>query len=80
MSRISDVEKEDAAKELQGFYETIERRVGFMPNALKGFAHTPELVTTFWPFCTKILGRGRVDPILKEIAYLRTSVINHCAY
>ena len=50
MARISYVEKEQAPKELQPLYEQIEKRVGFMPNALRGLAHTPELVTTFSPF------------------------------
>jgi hypothetical protein len=80
MARISYVEKEQAPKELQLLYEQMEKRIGFMPNALKGFAHTPELVTAFYPFMMKILGPGRVDSLLKEIAFLRTSVINECSY
>ena len=45
---IPYVSKENMPKQLMPVLEPYEKRMGFVPNALKLYAHRPEIAETLW--------------------------------
>jgi alkylhydroperoxidase family enzyme len=43
-------------------------------------AHRPEVLKHFVPLYGAIVSQGTVEPKLKELAYLKVSVVNGCEY
>lgn len=79
MARVPYLEREQLPAELQTVYDTIQKTMGRVPNFLKVLAHSPKVLTGY-------LGLGgalretRLDPKLRELAYLKTSQLNRCHY
>lgn len=83
MARIDYIEKKTAPAEVQAIYNEIEKKfdVPEIVNAVKIFAHTPELMPHVLGFAGQILGGpGRLEPRLRELVSLRVSRINECRY
>jgi alkylhydroperoxidase/carboxymuconolactone decarboxylase family protein YurZ len=80
MAVIKPVEEEKASPELKPIYETMKQKVGRMPNFYASLAHKPEVLKNFVPFYSAITGPGALDQKYKELAYLKTSIINSCEY
>jgi hypothetical protein len=43
-------------------------------------AHRPNVLQTFLPLYAAITGEGTVEQRYKELAYLKTSLVNGCEY
>ncbi len=80
MAVVNPVPKENAPAELHEIYDSMAKRFGFMPNFFAVLAHRPEVLTNFLPMYAGIMGRGVVDLKYKELAYLKTSLVNACEY
>ena len=78
--QIRPVEKERAAEAARAVYEEIEQRGGRVGNFWRMLAHKPEVLRTFTPFYQAIWAPGALSPRLKELAYLRVSILNGCGY
>jgi alkylhydroperoxidase family enzyme len=78
--RIQPVEKEEASEAVQSVYREIERRAGRVSTLYKMLGHKPEVLHTFAAFYQAIWAPGTLSPKLRELAYLRTSILNGCAY
>jgi hypothetical protein len=76
MARINYIEKTDAPAEVKAIYDEIEKKFA-MPevvNAVKIFAHTPELMPHVLGFAGQILnGPGRLGTRIREVISLRVS-------
>jgi alkylhydroperoxidase/carboxymuconolactone decarboxylase family protein YurZ len=51
-----------------------------MPNFFGMLANKPEVLKKFLPFYSAITGPGTLDQRYKELAYLKSSLINGCEY
>jgi alkylhydroperoxidase family enzyme len=80
MTTISPVAEERAAAEVKPIYENLKKNLGKVPNFFAMLAHKPEVLKTFVPFYGAITGPGAVDQKYKELAYLKTSIVNGCEY
>ena len=80
MPAINPVSKEKAAPELQEVYGKLTGANGFMPNFFGMMAHRPAVLQAFLPLYSAIINKGTVDARYKELAYLKTSLINACEY
>lgn len=80
MARISLVEKDQASVDVRSILEQIEKSYGMIPNIFKGMAHSPGLLGTFLSFFGALLEQTKLDPKLRELAYLKTSKLNNCNY
>lgn len=80
MATITPVTEERAAAELKPIYDSLKKAVGKVPNFFGMLAHKPQVLKTFMPFYEAITGPGAVEPKYKELAYLKTSLINGCEY
>ncbi len=79
MAAISYVSKEQAPTELQPTYEQLEKRLGNVLNIFRAMAHNPELLLRFLAL-DAAAGDTMLDPRLRDLAYLKVSEINKCAY
>jgi alkylhydroperoxidase family enzyme len=65
--------------------ERFEHRLGAMakdlvPNSMRLMAHRPEILEGFNAFARSVLDGGVLEPGLKRLATLKTSLANKCAY
>lgn len=80
MARIRPIPKERAAVVLRSLYAAAEKQFGTVPNLFKTMAHRPELLLTFANFYKELWTGGAVDAQTKELAAVRTAVLNACHY
>ena len=80
MPPINPVPQERADTQLKPIYEKMNKTFGKMPNFFGVLAHKPEVLKSFPPFYQAITGEGALEPRFKELAYLKTSLINGCEY
>jgi len=80
MAVVNPLPKEKAAPELHETYEGMTKRFGRMPNIFAAMAHRPNVLQKFLPLYAAIINEGTVEPRYKELAYLKTALVNGCEY
>jgi alkylhydroperoxidase family enzyme len=80
MTMIAPISEERASAEVKPIYDNLKKAVGKVPNFFAMLAHKPEILKTFLPFYGAVEGPGAVEPKYKELAYLKTSIVNGCEY
>ena len=79
--RIELIEKDSASDPVRRVYDAIEHSGRPLGNFYKVLAHKPDVLRAFLQLFNAVMGEGGALPVkLKELAYLRTSIINGCAY
>ncbi|MBI3434685.1 MAG: hypothetical protein HY056_06350 [Proteobacteria bacterium] len=79
---IPYVREEDFAPSLRGVLAPYKKRMGFLPNALKLYAHRPEIAETLWKLNSNIMRdpSSTLDQFLKRKLAAVACAINGCAY
>jgi uncharacterized peroxidase-related enzyme len=80
MGVVNPLTKEQAAPEVQDTFEKLAARAGKVPNIFAAMAHRPEVLNAFRPLYKAIINEGSIEDKYKELAYLRTSMVNGCEY
>ena len=80
MSVMTPLPKEKAAPEVHELYDAMTKKFGKMPNFFAMMAHRPNVLAKFVPLYGAILTEGSVAPRYKELAYLKTAMLNGCEY
>lgn len=80
MAVINPVPKDKAAAELQPIYDSLSKKFGHVPNFFATMAHRPNVLKSFLPFYAAVVAEGSVEPKYKELAYLKTALLNGCEY
>ncbi len=80
MAVVNPLSKEKAAPEVRETYDAMVKNVGKMPNMFTVMAHRPNVLKSFLPFYTAVINEGTVEARYKELAYLKTALINGCEY
>lgn len=78
--RIEPVEKEAARPEVVRVYEALQRAEGNVPTFHKMLAHRPEILRAFTQLSGALWAGGALSEKLKDLAYLRASILNGCEY
>ena len=78
--RISLVEKDQAPEVVKRIYEVLEQRSGNVAPYFKVLAHKPEVLRAFNQLHAAVLAEGALSPKLKELAYLRASILDGCEF
>jgi alkylhydroperoxidase family enzyme len=78
--RIEPIPPEAAAADVQRIYRSLQERLGSVSNFYRMLAHKPALLRAFTQLYGVIWEEGALEPRLKELAYLRTSIANGCDY
>jgi uncharacterized peroxidase-related enzyme len=79
MARIPYVETNTASPEEQEILGKVTQKSGKIANIWKLWSHSPQTLDAFLPF-SKSLAKGTLDPKLRELAYVKASQLNDCAY
>jgi hypothetical protein len=88
MSLIPFVKPEETTREVEEVYQKTRRSFAalgpmaesFIPNSAKILAHHPPIFKTYIDFVQATLGPGLLNPRLKHLAVLRTTLTNGCNY
>jgi uncharacterized peroxidase-related enzyme len=80
MARLSYVEQDTARTDQEKILKQVTQKSGKIANIWKLLAHTPLLLESFMPFYKNLMTKGSLDSKLRELAYVKTSLINGCAY
>jgi uncharacterized peroxidase-related enzyme len=72
--------KEQAPGELHKIYDKMQKDVGRMPNVFGVVARFPAALKALIQFYDTVLSKGKIEAKYKELAYLKTSIINECQY
>jgi uncharacterized peroxidase-related enzyme len=79
MARLNYVEKQDASPEQEKILSQLTQKSGKIANIWKLWSHSPHTLEAFMQFY-KTLMKGSLDGRLRELAYIKTSLINDCVY
>ena len=80
MTVVNPIPKEKAGEDLTEVYGNLEKRFGYIPNFFGIMAHRPAVLKNFLPLYGSIIAEGTVEPRYKELAYLKTALLNGCEY
>ena len=72
--------KEQALGELHKIYDKMQEDIGRMPNIFGVVARFPAALKTLIQFYEAVMNKGNIEAKYKELAYLKTSIINECQY
>ena len=72
---VSDDAASQPAKEI---LEGVQKKIGMVPNFFRTLAHAPEVLDASMAF-NRSFQKG-LDAKLRELAYLKVSLINECHY
>lgn len=72
--------KEQAPAELHKIYDQMLKDIGSIPNIFGVVARFPAALKTLIQFYDAVMNQGNIDAKYKELAYLKTSIINECEY
>ena len=77
---ISPLSKEQAAPSVQPIFDKLTHVFGHMPSFFATMARSPEALSHFLPLYSAVIDKGTVEAKYKELAYLKTALINGCEY
>ncbi len=80
MAVVSPIPADKAATEVKPIYEALTQKFGRMPNIFGVMAHRPAVLKNFMPLYGSIINEGTVEAKYKELAYLKTALLNGCEY
>lgn len=80
MAVVDPVSGEKADADLKDIFGSLTKKFGRMPNFFGVMAHRPAVLKTFLPLYGSVLNEGTVDSKYKELAYLKTALLNGCEY
>ena len=83
MSRISQIELEDATGEVENLYQAVTVMLGRVPHSYRTLAHAPLIAKMLLPFNAVMQREGAGSVLttkLKEMVVIKTSHTNGCAY
>jgi alkylhydroperoxidase family enzyme len=72
---LSDAQAPDAVKPT---FQALQSKLGKVLNIFRSMAHAPEVLQATLAFNQAI--QRDLDPKLRELAYLKTTTLNHCEY
>ena len=61
-------------------YDGLTQKFGKLPNIFGLMARRPDALAAFLPFFGAVMQGGTVEARYKELAYLKTSMVNGCEY
>ena len=78
MPSIPPLTDEQAGSQAKPLFDKIQSAFKMVPNIFRTMSHAPKVLEATLAFDRAI--EGDLDPKLRELAYLKTSQLNHCKY
>jgi len=80
MAVVDPIPKDQAPDDLKTAYDGLTKRFGRVPKIFAVMAHRPGVLKAFLPLYASVMSGGTVEAKHKELAYLKTSLLNGCEY
>lgn len=80
VGRIRKRTRDEAEPEVQAIYDLYQKERGNVPNMFQTMAHRPDMLKTMIAHFRAVMSSGTLPQKLKEMAVVRTSWLNRCAY
>lgn len=80
MPVVHPITKDNAANDVKPVYDNLTKAFGRVPNIFAVMAHRPSVLKHVLALYGAIMNEGTVAPRYKELAYLKTSILNGCEY
>jgi uncharacterized peroxidase-related enzyme len=77
---VSPLSKDQAAPAVQPIFDKLTHVFGHMPSFFATMARSPPALEHFVPLYGAVIDKGTVEAKYKELAYLKTALINGCEY
>src|SRR6266478_1103663 len=77
---VSPLSKDQAAPSVQPIFDKLTHVFGHMPSFFATMARSPQALEHFVPLYGAVIDKGTVEAKYKELAYLKTALINGCEY
>jgi uncharacterized peroxidase-related enzyme len=77
---VTPISKEKAPPEVQPIFDKLTHVFGYMPSFFGTMARVPQALAHFLPLYSAVIDKGSVEAKYKELAYLKTALINGCEY
>ena len=76
------IEEKDATSKVKEIFDEIKeaRQITEIPNFWKTMAKRPETLERTWRSLQQVMGKGELDPAVKELIYVAVSITNNCEY
>ncbi len=78
--KIPPLERDQAPESARPIYDRLQQTVGRVMNFWKVLAHKPDVLRTFMDFDSAVWAPGALSLKIKELVYLRASIMNGCQY
>lgn len=78
--RIRPVERGEAPDVVRRIYDALGTSPGGVPNFFKMLAHKPDVLRAYNLLSGAVWAEGALSEKLKDLAYLRVSILNGCEY
>lgn len=78
MSHVQPLSDQEAGTQAQALFDKIKGAFKMVPNIFRTMGHAPSVLEATLAFDRAI--HGDLDAKLRELAYVKTSKINHCDY
>lgn len=79
MALVSYITDQEAGDKVKAVFEGMQKKLGAVPNVFRTMAHNPEMLEAFLAL-NATLPKTSLDGKLRELAYIKTSELNGCAY
>jgi alkylhydroperoxidase family enzyme len=80
MASVNVISREKAPEDVKPVFENLTKTFGRVPNIFGVMAHRPAVLKALLPLYGAVMNEGTVEPKYKELAYLKTSMLNGCEY
>jgi alkylhydroperoxidase family enzyme len=80
MTVINAIPREKAPDDVKPVYDNLSKTFGRVPNIFGVMAHRPGALKSFLGLYGAVMNEGTVEARYKELAYLKTSLVNGCEY
>jgi alkylhydroperoxidase family enzyme len=77
---IEPLEPDRAPAVVRRIFEALEKRGAPVSNLVKMLAHKPDVLRAYNQLSGAIWAESALSARLKELAYLRVSILNGCTY
>jgi AhpD family alkylhydroperoxidase len=82
VSTVSILDDSDLSAEARAVFDDIRatRKSDFVNNFWRALAHDPVLLKRTWESVKQVMGKGALDPLVKELIYIAVSTVQGCEY
>jgi alkylhydroperoxidase family enzyme len=78
--RIEPVNPQAAPPVVRRIFDSIEKGGGTVSNLLRMLAHKPDVLRAYNQLSGAVWAEGALSARVKDLAYLRVSILNGCEY